>query len=1076
MKTSFLAHGPSDRVSHNPRLKLRLCWLLLVAFTLISSFASAQTESILYNFPGGNPQSGVTFDGNGNIFGTTVFGGANGAGTVWELSSTGTYSLLYSFGDSLTDGSGPVAGVTIDSHGNLFGTTRAGGANGAGTVWEISSSNTYSVLYSFGASTTDANDPSAGVTVDASGNLYGVTEFGGANGKGAVWEISASNTYSILYSFGASGGDAAYPVANVVFDSNGNMFGTSAYGGLYGGGAIWEITSTGSYSVYHSLGSSSSDGANPLAGVAFDAYGDMYGTTKTGGASGVGTVWEITASGTYGTLHSFGSSSSDGSGPNAGVTVDNSGNLFGTTTAGGSSNAGAVWEITSVGTYQLIYSFGAFSNDAATPIGGVTCDASGNLYGSTSIGGASNYGTLWKINAPVLALSSVNLSAGSVSGGTSVVGTISLAAPAASGGFTVALSSNSVYVVVPPTITVPEGSTTASFPIWTDPASTSQSAVVTATDGTNSFNANLALTPYSHFVFNVQVSPTFIVGGSTTTGIVQLDHFVTTVGGEIVDLSTNNVSIASTAYASVPASVTVPFGANSTTFTITTNSVPDVTPVSINATDNGTQSGLVMVIPSADFGLNLVVNPGGIYGGNSATGTVTLSASQASDTIVNLSSNSINASVPATVTVPAGSMSANFTISTTPVLSGGSATSGGWVWIACSAGLSSQAVPTSIYPSTLHSLSAAPSTVTGGASSTGTVNLTSAAPVGGVTVSLSSSSADAQVPVNVTVLAGNTSATFSITTSPVYSNETLSISASLGGKTVSSGFAIGTSDSAHFVSASPSSVVGGATSTGTIALSSPAPTGGVTVTLASSSPDLQVPVSAYVAAGSSSATFPITTSRISDNESVTISATLGSKTVSCGFIIGTSVAVHYVVISPGTVTGGATTLGSVFLSAAAPAEGTVVALSSSDPSAQVPATVTIQPGNTSATFNITTSAVVTNTSLSISASLNGKSASYGLLVCAPSLYSFAATTATTIVGGGAVTITATLTGPAPTGGIVLSLASSSADATVPTTLTIPAGSTSGSFTVQTTAVTATTSVTITGVYIKTGHVTIKINP
>ena len=108
--------------------------------------------------------------------------------------------------------------------------------------------------------------------------------------------------------------------------------------------------------------------------------------------------------------------------------------------------------------------------------------------------------------------------------------------------------------------------------------------------------------------------------------------------------------------------------------------------------------------------------------------------------------------------------------------------------------------------------------------------------------------------------------------------------------------------------------------------------------------------------------------------------------------------------------------------------------------------------------------------------MNGKSASYGLLVCAPSLYSFAATTATTIVGGGAVTITATLTGPAPTGGIVLSLASSSADATVPTTLTIPAGSTSGSFTVQTTAVTATTSVTITGVYIKTGHVTIKINP
>jgi uncharacterized repeat protein (TIGR03803 family) len=1058
-------------------LKVRLFWLLLIAFLLLASIAGAQTESILYNFPGGNPQSGVTFDANGNLYGTTVFGGVNGAGTVWEVSSTGTYSLLYSFGDSLTDGSGPVAGVTFDSHGNMYGTTRAGGVNGNGTVWEISSTGTYSTLYSFGASASDANDPVGGVTVDSSGNLYGVTEFGGVNGKGALWEITSTGNYGILYSFGVSGGDAAYPVGNVTFDSSGDLFGTSAYGGVYGGGAIWELASGGAYSVYHSLGASSSDGATPLAGVSFDVYGNMYGTTKAGGAAGDGTVWEITSTGTYGTLHSFGSSASDGNGPNASVTVDNSGNLFGTTTAGGAFSAGTVWEISLIGTYQTTYSFGSNSPDGATPLGGVTCDVTGNLYGATSVGGSNFYGTVWKITAPVLALSSLSLSSGSVSGGTSLVGTVTLTAPASSGGLTVALSSNSVYVVVPPNITVPEGSTTASFPIWTAPASVGQSATVTASNGANVFTTNMTLTAYSAYVFSVQASPTFLIGGTTSTGTIQLDHYVTTVGGEVIDLSSANVTESGSAYATVPASVVVPFGANSVTFPITTNSVPAVTAVSINATDVGTQSGLVMILPSADFGLNLVVNPGGIYGGNSALGTVTLSAAQGSDTIVSLTSNGLTASVPPTVTIPAGTTSATFTVTTTPVLSGGTATTGGWVWIACAAGLASQAVPTTVYAAVVHAVSASPSTVVGGVSSTGTVSLSSPAPTGGATVTLSSSSLDAQVPASVYIAAGSLSTTFAITTSPVYSNETLSISASFGGKSVSTGFAIGSSDSAHYVSASPSSVTGGATSTGTVAISSPAPSGGTVVTLTSSNPDLQVPVSVTVLSGNTTATFPITTSRVSANESVNISATLGTKTVSCGFVIGASVALHYVVISPGTVTGGTSTLGSVFLNAAAPATGTVVTLASTDPSAQVPPTVLIPAGSISATFSITTTAVASNTSLSIIAGLDGKTASYGLLVCAPNLYSLTGTTSTSVIGGGVLTITATLNGPAPSGGAVVSLSSSNSGvASVPLTFTIPAGVTSATFTVQTTPVTASTAVTISGTYNKACKVGIKVNP
>ena len=1074
MKTRYLADGAFAIATC---CRGRLSWLVLTLFLIISSVATAQTESILYNFPGGNPQSGITFDSSGNIYGTTVFGGANGAGTVWEVSSTGTYSLLYSFGDSLTDGSGPVAGVTFDSHGNMYGTTRAGGVNGNGTVWEITSTGSYSTLYSFGASASDANDPVAGVTLDSSGNLYGVTEFGGVSGKGALWQITSSGAYSILYSFGASGGDAAYPVGNVTFDGNGNLFGTSAYGGLYGGGAVWELASGGSYGLYHSLGASSSDGATPLAGVAFDVYGNMYGTTKAGGAAGDGTVWEITSSGTYGTLHSFGSSATDGNGPNAGVAVDKSGNLFGTTTAGGTFNAGTVWEISLIGTYQTTYSFGSNSPDGATPLGGVTCDSQGNLYGATSVGGSNFYGTAWEITAPSLALSSVTLSSGSVPGGTSLVGTVTLTAPASSGGLTVALSSSSIYVAVPPNITVPEGATTASFPIWTDPASTGQSATITASNGANVFTANMTLTAYSAYVFGLQASPTFVLGGATTTGSVQLDHFVTTVGGEVVDLSASNVTESGSAYASVPASVVVPFGANSVTFPITTNSVPAVTAVSINATDGGTQSGLVMILPTADFGLNLIVNPGGIYGGNTALGTVSLSSAQGSDTVVSLSSNGVTASVPPTVTIPAGSISANFTVTTIPVLSGSTATSGGWVWIACSAGLASQAVPTTVYPTVLHAISAAPSTVVGGAGSTGTVSLYSPAPTGGVTVTLSSSSPDAQVPGSVFIASGSASTTFAITTSPVYSPETLSISATYGGKTVSSGFAIGPSDSAHYVTASPASVTGGGSSTGSVFLTSPAPTGGVVVTLTSSSPDLQVPVSVTVLAGNSSVSFPISTSRVSANESVNITATLGTKSVSCGFLIGASVAVHYVVISPGTVTGGTTTLGSVFLTAVAPATGTIVTLTSTDPSAQVPATVLVPAGSMSATFNITTTAVVSNTSLSIVAGLSGKTASYGLLVCAPNLASLTGTTTTTVLGGGVLSITATLNGPAPAGGALVTLVSSNPGlASVPVSVLIPAGAVSATFNVQTTPVTGSTLATITGTYNKTCKVGIKVNP
>ena len=329
-----------------------------------------------------------------------------------------------------------------------------------------------------------------------------------------------------------------------------------------------------------------------------------------------------------------------------------------------------------------------------------------------------------------------------------------------------------------------------------------------------------------------------------------------------------------------------------------------------------------------------------------------------------------------------------------------------------------------------------------------------------------------QVPPSVTVLAGNTSADFNITTSRVSVNESLSISATYRGKTVSSGFIIAASVVVRTISTAPNVVVGGGTSVGTVTLTDVAPAGGTVITLSSSSPDLQMPPTVTVLAGNTSATFNITTTRVSSNENVTLTTTLGSKTLSTGFTIVASVAVHYVVVAPSTVTGGTSTVGSVFLTTVAPPSGTVVSLTSSDPCAQVPLTVTVAPGDLSANFNITTTPGASNTSLSMTASLNGKSVNYGLLVATANLISL--TGPTSIVGGSSATITATLNGPAPSGGAVVTLTSSSPSGTVASTFTIPAGQTSATFTMQSSAVSGTTTVTITGAYVKSAHVSIKL--
>ena len=308
-------------------------------------------------------------------------------------------SVLHSFTNS-PDGATPrfVAPV-LDMQGTLYGTTNYGGAYGYGTVFEVTSSGTEKILHSFNVNGKDGFYPEAGLVRDAKGNLYGTTAEGGPDTiYGTVFKLTPTKkgwTETILHSFGASG-DGSQPTAVPALDKAGNLYCTTFYGGASNFGTVFEVTSSGTEKVLWSFGTGA-DGANPLAGVIL-SKGILYGTTTAGGAYGSGTVFEVTLRGTETILHSFENNDLDGVTPYSGLVIDTSGNLYGTTLAGGGSGgvAGIVFEITSSGTYIILHNFGA-TGDGANPWGGMVFDRSGNLWGTTPFGGANELGTVFKV-------------------------------------------------------------------------------------------------------------------------------------------------------------------------------------------------------------------------------------------------------------------------------------------------------------------------------------------------------------------------------------------------------------------------------------------------------------------------------------------------------------------------------------------------------------------------------------------------------------------------------------------------------------------------------------------------------
>jgi uncharacterized repeat protein (TIGR03803 family) len=404
-------HSTLNRIA--PKLFLLAAILVLLVTT--TQRAPAQTLTTLYSFAGPpndgvQPMASPIVDSQGNVYGTTYFGGDSsscgsaGCGTVFKVSATGSETVLHSF--NFADGANPEGALIMDMQGNVYGTTSQGGRfgrtcdtdNPCGTVFEITPSGTETTLHNFRgplitapAPVHDGYYPWAGLIMDTQGNLYGTTYTGGPDNLGTVFELTAPGSggatwnESILHSFDFTQG--WNPTCSLVMDAHGNLYGTTSQGGEANWGTVFKLAPNGTATELYAF-TGGEDGGGPYAGLIMDAQGNLYGT-------GIDVVFELTPDGTETVLHTFGQSG-DGYEARAGLVMDSEGNLYGTTVyGGGPDNLGTVYKVTPSGTETVLHAFSG--PDGGYPWGGLAFDVQGNLYGTTSVGGANGQGTVFKL-------------------------------------------------------------------------------------------------------------------------------------------------------------------------------------------------------------------------------------------------------------------------------------------------------------------------------------------------------------------------------------------------------------------------------------------------------------------------------------------------------------------------------------------------------------------------------------------------------------------------------------------------------------------------------------------------------
>ena len=354
------------------------------------------TYSVLHSFTGqpdgGHPTGDVVLDAAGNLYGMTVNGGTSVSGTVFKVDTTGKETVLYNFTGG-ADGGPPLQGELVrDAAGNLFSTTLQGGTSGAGVVFKLDPNNTETVLYNF--TPADAGFLHTGLVRNAvTGNLYGTTNGSNVLGaRGTLFQLDPTDTETVLHTFTLPP-DGGSPEGDLIRDAAGNLYGTTSGGGSSNLGTVFKLDAAGTETILYNF-TGAPDGAIPVAGLIQDAAGNLYGTTLDGGviggacsiALGCGVVFKLDTTGKETVLYSL-TGGADGSGPSAGLIQDATGNFYGTTSAGGATGNGVIFKLDTANKETVLHSF--TDADGSFPAAGLVRDAAGNLYGTTSDGGVA---------------------------------------------------------------------------------------------------------------------------------------------------------------------------------------------------------------------------------------------------------------------------------------------------------------------------------------------------------------------------------------------------------------------------------------------------------------------------------------------------------------------------------------------------------------------------------------------------------------------------------------------------------------------------------------------------------------
>jgi uncharacterized repeat protein (TIGR03803 family) len=389
--------------------------------TLAGAAWAANSTQVIYSFAGGTDgeytDTELVMDSAGNLYGTSVQGGIYGGGTVFQLAPSGsswTHTVLYNFTGG-ADGGEPYKGVTLDAHGNLYGTAVTGGGGscegGCGVVYKLTNSGgvwSQRVIHEFTGGN-DGSGPGSPVAFDKHGKLYGMTPTGGADGFGVVYELKPAGnsvwSLTVIHTFTGGLDGLGGSASRLLIDAADHLYGVSTVGGANGFGNVFELTSSGGKWQLTTLYSfkDQPDGASPYGGVIFDKDGNLYGTTYYAGANDVGTVYKLTHNNgawTESVIYSF-KGGSDGDSPISTLVADAKGNFYGTTSDGGAvgCGCGTIFKVapSSGGSWteSVVYRFPGVPK-AGFAYNGMVSDSMGNFYGATVHGGTTNNGAIYK--------------------------------------------------------------------------------------------------------------------------------------------------------------------------------------------------------------------------------------------------------------------------------------------------------------------------------------------------------------------------------------------------------------------------------------------------------------------------------------------------------------------------------------------------------------------------------------------------------------------------------------------------------------------------------------------------------